>query len=77
MNVHYLHTSIVDLVKIDPIHMLQPLLTHIVLYPADKMIHFHIRSGFIPTKEIYGSPYPLTHLSKWQKKNLIFQLAKT
>ena len=31
---------------------------------------------FIPTKDIYGSLYPLIHLSFNRKKKLIFQLAE-
>ena len=39
-----------------------------VLCPTIKMLLIHIRSDFIPTKEIYGSPYPLIILTKKKRK---------
>ena len=73
---HYLHDCVVDLVKLTPSTCIDPHSHQGVVYSSwshlDALIHIHIKSGFIPTKEIYGSLYPLIHLSYWQKQNLIF-----
>ena len=55
--IHSLHTSVVDLVNIDLVHMFFPCSHMEVLYPAIMIIPFHIKRDFIPTKEIYVSSY--------------------
>ena len=44
--IHSLHDNDVDLVNLDPVHMLNRYSHLRVIYLADIMSHIHMRSGF-------------------------------